>query len=231
MMLKDYFIEYKLNNENIEDFEKFRKFLLEYNKITNITRIVDEDEFNVKHYLDSLSIFKTGLIRDNMKILDLGTGGGFPGVPLKLYKKDLDISLVDSLNKRIVFLNKAIEELDLKNIKAIHARAEELAFDKDYREKFQLVTSRAVARLRTLLEYALPFVEVGGYFIAMKGPEYNEEIKEVSNTFNILGGKLIEVMEIDLPLDIKHYLLITKKIKPTPMKYPRQGGKPKSKPL
>ena len=152
-------------------------------------------------------------------------------MPLKLYKKDLDISLVDSLNKRIVFLNKAIEELNLKNIKAIHARAEELAFDKDYREKFQLVTSRAVARLRTLLEYALPFVEVGGYFIAMKGPEYNEEIKEVSNTFNILGGKLIEVMEIDLPLDIKHYLLITKKIKPTPMKYPRQGGKPKSKPL
>ena len=212
MTLKDYFIEYKLNNENIEDFEKFRKFLLEYNKITNITRIVDEDEFNVKHYLDSLSIFKTGLIRDNMKILDLGTGGGFPGVPLKLYKKDLDISLVDSLNKRIVFLNKAIEELNLKNIKAIHARAEELAFDKDYREKFQLVTSRAVARLRTLLEY-------------------NEEIKEVSNTFNILGGQLIEVMEIDLPLDIKHYLLITKKIKPTPMKYPRQGGKPKSKPL
>lgn len=134
MTLKDYFIEYKLNNENIEDFEKFRKFLLEYNKITNITRIVDEDEFNVKHYLDSLSIFKTGLIRDNMKILDLGTGGGFPGVPLKLYKKDLDISLVDSLNKRIVFLNKAIEELNLKNIKAIHARAEELAFDKDYRE-------------------------------------------------------------------------------------------------
>lgn len=231
MTLKDYFIEYKLNNENIEDFEKFRKFLLEYNKITNITRIVDEDEFNVKHYLDSLSIFKTGLIRDNMKILDLGTGGGFPGVPLKLYKKDLDISLVDSLNKRIVFLNKAIEELNLKNIKAIHARAEELSFDKDYREKFQLVTSRAVARLRTLLEYTLPFVEVGGYFIAMKGPEYNEEIKEVSNTFNILGGKLIEVMEIDLPLDIKHYLLITKKIKPTPMKYPRQGGKPKSKPL
>ena len=231
MTLKDYFIEYKLNNENIEDFEKFRKFLLEYNKITNITRIVDEDEFNVKHYLDSLSIFNTGLIRDNMKILDLGTGGGFPGVPLKLYKKDLDISLVDSLNKRIVFLNKAIEELNLKNIKAIHARAEELAFDKDYREKFQLVTSRAVARLRTLLECALPFVEVGGYFIAMKGPEYNEEIKEVSNTFNILGGKLIEVMEINLPLDIKHYLLITKKIKPTPMKYPRQGGKPKSKPL
>lgn len=231
MNLSDYFKAYNLSEEYISDFEKFRKYLLEYNKKTNITRIEDENEFNVKHFLDSLSLFKIGLIKNDSKILDLGTGGGFPGIPLKLYNRDLDITLVDSLNKRIKFLEIVIEEFALKNIRPIHGRAEEMARDENYRESFDIVTSRAVARLSTLSEYCLPFTKVGGYFIAMKGPEAAEELKEGKRAINILGGQVEDLVEIKLPLEITHYLLIIKKTNMTDKKYPRTSGKPKNKPL
>lgn len=231
MSLARYFDEYNLNKENLGKFEEFRKYLLEYNETTNITRIEDEDEFNVKHFLDSLSLFKTKKISKEKKILDLGTGGGFPGIPLKLYDNSLDITLMDSLNKRIVFLNSVIEKFDLKNIVAIHHRAEEMAREDIYREKFDIVTSRAVANLSTLCEYALAFVKINGYFISMKGPEYIEEINEAKNAIKTMGGNIEDIIKVQLPLNITHYLLVIKKIKETPQKYPRGGGKPRKNPL
>lgn len=231
MVLADYFKDYDLDLTYIEDFEAFRKYLLEYNKTTNITRIVDEDEFNVKHFLDSLSLFKTNIIKDGIKIIDVGTGGGFPGLPIKLYKRDLDVTLLDSLKKRVVFLDSAITKLHLEGIRAIHSRAEELAADEKHREQYDLVCSRAVANLSTLSEYCLPFAKIGGYFVAMKGPEYKEELSLATKALKTLGGAVEDVKGISLPLDINHYLIVIKKIKQCPKKYPRQGGKPKSKPL
>ncbi len=231
MKLADYFNQYNLSTENIEEFEEFKKFLLEYNEHTNLTRITDDDDFNVKHFLDSLSIFRTKLIDHEKKIIDIGTGAGFPGIPLKLYDKTLDITLLDSLKKRIDFLNLVIEKFNLKNIEAIHARAEEIARDPIYREQYDIAISRAVANLSTLSEYALGFVKVGGYFISQKGPEYKEELKEAENAIKTMGAVVEEVIEVPLPNDIEHYLVVLKKIKSTNKKYPRGGGKPRKKPL
>lgn len=231
MKLVDYFNEYNLKTENINEFEEFKKFLLDYNEHTNLTRITEEDEFNVKHFLDSLSIFRTNLIDDKKKIIDIGTGAGFPGIPLKLYDKTLDITLLDSLKKRIDFLNLVIEKFNLKQIEAIHARAEEIARNPIYREQYDIAISRAVANLRTLSEYSLGFVKVGGYFISQKGPEYIEEIKEAQNAIKIMGAEVQETIKVPLPNDIEHYLIVIKKVKNTNKKYPRGGGKPRKKPL
>ncbi|MET3617752.1 16S rRNA (guanine527-N7)-methyltransferase [Peptoniphilus olsenii] len=231
MKLVDYFNEYNLKTENIKEFEEFKKFLLDYNEHTNLTRITEEDEFNVKHFLDSLSIFRTNLIDENKKIIDIGAGAGFPGIPLKLYDKTLDITLLDSLKKRIDFLNQVIEKFNLKQIEAIHARAEEIARNPIYREQYDIAISRAVANLRTLSEYALGFVKVGGYFISQKGPEYIEEIKDAQNAIKIMGAEVQETIKVPLPNDIEHYLIVIKKVKNTNKKYPRGGGKPRKKPL
>lgn len=229
--MDNYLKDYDLSEKSLKNLKIFKDFLLEYNQKTNITRITEEEEFYVKHYLDSLSLLDTSLIQSGQKILDLGTGGGFPGMPLKIQDESLEITLLDSLNKRIVFLNEAIKKLGLEKISAIHGRAEELARDPKYRETYDIVTSRAVANLRTLVEYAMGFVKVGGYFISMKGPEYEEELKEAKNAIDTMGGQLEEVISVELPLDITHYLLIVKKVRPTPEKYPRGGGKPRKNPL
>lgn len=231
MKLADYFNQYNLSTDNIEEFEEFKKFLLEYNEHTNLTRITDDDDFNVKHFLDSLSIFRTKLIDHDKKIIDIGTGAGFPGIPLKLYDKSLDITLLDSLKKRIDFLNLVIDKFELKNIEAIHARAEEIARDVKYREQYDIAISRAVANLATLSEYALGFVKVGGYFISQKGPEYKDEIKDAENAIKTMGAEIEDVIKVPLPNDIEHYLVVIKKVKPTNKKYPRGGGKPRKNPL
>ncbi|MGI5949823.1 16S rRNA (guanine(527)-N(7))-methyltransferase RsmG [Peptoniphilus sp.] len=231
MKLADYFNQYNLSTDNIEEFEEFKKFLLEYNEHTNLTRITDDDDFNVKHFLDSLSIFRTKLIDHDKKIIDIGTGAGFPGIPLKLYDKSLDITLLDSLKKRIDFLNLVIDKFELKNIEAIHARAEEIARDVKYREQYDIAISRAVANLATLSEYALGFVKVGGYFISQKGPEYKDEIKDAENAIKIMGAEIEDVIKVPLPNDIEHYLVVIKKVKTTNKKYPRGGGKPRKNPL
>ena len=231
MNLADYFEEYKLNAENIYKFEKYKDLILVYNKHTNLTRITEDDDFNVKHFLDSLSLFKTGLFDEKKKVIDIGTGAGFPGVPLKLYNEDLDITLLDSLRKRIDFLEGVIEELGLKNIKAIHARAEEIARDEKCREKYDIAVSRAVANLSTLTEYSMGFVKVGGYFISQKGPEYKEELKKADRAIKLMGGEVEKVIHTPLPSDIDHYIIVIKKIKSTDKKYPRGGGKPRKPPL
>lgn len=230
-MLIDYMEDYGLDTKNIDKFEKYKGLILEYNKHTNLTRITEDEEFNVKHFLDSLSLFKTDLFVKDKKIIDIGTGAGFPGLPLKLYNEDLDITLLDSLRKRIDFLNGVIEELGLKKIRAIHARAEEIARDPKYREGYDIAVSRAVANLSTLTEYSMAFVKVGGYFISQKGPEYKEELKSAKRAIELMGGEVKDVIHTPLPNDIDHYIIVIKKVKATDKKYPRGGGKPRKSPL
>lgn len=229
-MLKQKMIDFGLNEESCDKLETYKEMLLEKNKVMNLTAITESDEVDVKHFLDSLSLAKTKYLKEGATLLDVGTGAGFPGLALKIYRPDLKITLLDSLKKRIVFLNEVIESLELKDIETVHARAEEAARG-DFREAFEIVTSRAVANLRTLLEYDLPFVKVGGYLICMKGPEYKSELDEATKAIKMLGGKLKEVIEIQLPMNITHYLIVIKKIETTNKKYPRAAGKPKSQPL
>lgn len=213
-------------------FNKFYKLLEEWNYKIDITKIINEEEVFIKHFLDSLLITKSGVIEKNQKIIDVGTGGGFPGIPLKIYSPSSEIVLLDSLKKRINFLEVVIDELELDKITAVHGRAEEVARKEEYREKFDIATSRAVANMSTLLEYNLPFIKVGGYFIAMKGPNYKDELKESMGAIKTLGGVLDKTIEYKLPYNYgDRSLIIVKKIKNTPHRYPRAGGKPKNKPL
>lgn len=222
----------ELTEDSIEKFEQFRHTLIETNKYLNLTSITEEKEVNYKHFLDSLLPMKKIEFKENAKVIDIGTGGGFPGLPMKFYRDDLDITLLDSLNKRIKFLKDTIYKMELSNIEAIHGRAEELGRQKQYREVYDYAISRAVSRLNTLVEYSLPFVKVGGYFISMKGPSGKEEAEEAKNAIKLLGGEISDIIEYQLDYeDSDRTLVVIKKISPTPKKYPRGGGKPKNKPL
>lgn len=221
-----------LNENEIGNFILYKELLKEWNQKINITAITDDVEVDIKHFIDSIVLFNTGLFNGNKKIIDIGTGGGFPGIPLKIINKDLEVVLLDSLKKRLKFLDIVIEDLKLQDIFTIHGRAEELSRNEGHREEYDIAVSRAVASLDTLVEYSLPFVKIGGHFIAMKGSEIAEELNGAANGIEVLGGKVIKKEKITLPLsDIEHSLIIIEKIKETPTKYPRGGGKPKSKPL
>ena len=221
-----------LTDKMCSDFEVYKEMLKEWNEKINITAITDDYEIDLKHFVDSLTPVLTGLIKDKISIIDIGTGGGFPGLPLKIYNRNLKVTLLDSLNKRIVFLDEIINLLDLKNVEAIHARAEELSRKEHYREKYDISISRAVASLDTLCEYCIPYVKIGGYFISMKGPTPDKEIHSSINAIKELGGALEKTIRLTLPnTDMKRTLILIKKIKPTPSKYPRGGGKPKKMPI
>lgn len=215
--------------KNKEKVDRYLKMIQEKNKVMNLTAVDDYDEMWDKHVIDSATVMPLIEKYNVKKIIDVGTGAGFPGVIIKLQDDSLDVVLMDSLKKRMNFLDEVIRELNLKNIKTIHARAEDLA-TKEHREIYDASISRAVARLDTLLEYTLPFVKVGGYFFAMKGPLIDEEIKEAENAIKILGGKIEEIVKYDFDFGERNILVI-KKIKPTPKKYPRGQNKPKLKPL
>lgn len=222
----------ELNVDQMNSFILYKELLKEWNEKINITSITDDIEIDIKHFLDSLTPAVTNMFDGNKKIIDVGTGGGFPGLPLKIYNKELDVTLLDSLNKRIIFLNEVIKSLELKRINAIHGRAEELGRKGEYREQYDICISRAVASLDTLSEYCMPFVKKGGYFISMKGPDVDEEIIQSEKGIKILGGKVVDKKIFTLPeSDINHSLIIIEKIKETPTKYPRAGGKPKKDPL
>lgn len=222
----------ELTEEQKSKFSLYKDLLSEWNQKINITAITEDDEVDIKHFLDSLTSMVTGLFDGKKSVIDIGTGRGFPGLPLKIMNEDLNITLLDSLNKRIIFLNEVISQLKLKDIIAIHGRAEELGIRPDYREQYDICISRAVASLSTLSEYCIPFVKVGGYFISMKGPEVDEEIKESKKAINLLGGRIVEKRIITIPQsDIVHSLIIIEKIKHTPTRYPRGGGKPRKNPL
>lgn len=218
----------EISQENAKQFYKYMKLLLEWNEKMNLTAITDPEEIILKHFVDSLTIMP--YLSNANTILDVGTGAGFPGLPLKILEANKEFTLLDSLNKRITFLQTVISELELKNVQAIHGRAEEYISQK--RESYDIVTSRAVAKLNVLIEYMLPFVKVGGRCICMKSFEIEGELKEAKKAIEILGGKIEKVDEITLPTtDIKRKIVIIKKIKNTPNKYPRKAGTPAKEPI
>lgn len=217
-----------ITSKQMEELNIYYNMLIEYNSHTNLTRIVDEEDVYLKHFYDSLTLVKA-IKLDNQTLLDIGTGAGFPGVVLKIVFPNLKVTLVDSLNKRVIFLNSVIEKLNLKNIKAIHIRAEE--YIKDNRETFDIVTSRAVANLNMLSELCIPYVKLDGYFIPMKS-EVEEEIKNCENAIKTLGGVIEDTIIFKLPFDSGIRSLIrVKKINKTSVKYPRKFNEIKKKPL
>lgn len=209
----------------MDKFSKYQEMLIETNKKFNLTSIDNPEEIKIKHFEDSLTI--KNYINKGMKVLDIGSGAGFPGIPLRI-EKDFDLTLIDSVNKKVNFMNEVIEELKLDNTRAIHVRAEDYA--KEHREEFDLVISRAVANLSTLSEYAIPFLKVGGIFIAMKGPKAEEEYEDAQNALKILGGELINIDTIDLHGNTRKNILI-KKVRSTKKKYPRGKNQAKKNPL
>ena len=222
----------ELTDEMLHDFTVYKEMLKEGNEKINITSITEDEEIDKKHFVDSLSPALTGIFDGDKEIIDIGTGGGFPGLPLKIRNRNLKVTLLDSLNKRIIFLDQVINKLGLENIVAVHGRAEELGLKPDYREKYDVCVSRAVASLDTLSEYCMPFVKVGGYFISMKGPEVDDEVKESTKAIETLGGQVEEIKHVQIPeSDIVHSLVVIRKIRNTPKKYPRAGGKPKKSPI
>lgn len=220
----------KLSKEQAEMFFYYMNLLLEWNEKINLTAITEEKEVIVKHFVDSLTIAK--YIPEGASLVDVGTGAGFPGIPLKIIRDDLKITLLDSLQKRINFLDVVIKELNLENIDTIHARVEEFGKNSKYRESFEVATSRAVANLSTLTEYLLPLVKLRGIAICMKGSSVEEELETSKKAINVLGGKVSNVFEFDLPkTDIKRNIVIVDKINKTPSKYPRKPGMPSKEPI
>lgn len=219
-----------LTEKQIEQFLKYYEILVEINKVMNLTAITEFDEVIEKHFLDSLSLVRVFDLNKNVKILDLGTGAGFPGIPLKITFPEIDIVLADSLNKRVKFLNEVVETLQLKQVETVHGRAEELAKNKKYREQFDLCTSRAVANLSSLSEYCIPFVKEGGRFISYKSGEIEEEVDQAKRAIHVLGGKLDQVYKFDLH-EQKRSFVIIEKVKKTPAVYPRKAGTPTKEPL
>lgn len=230
--IKEYMnkINIEISDKQIEKFFDYMNLLLEWNEKINLTAITEPEDIILKHFVDCATILK--YIKDEDKIIDIGTGAGFPGIPLKILNEKLDITLMDSLNKRINFLNEIINKLDLKNIVAIHARAEELARNKGYREKFDIATSRAVANLSTLSEYMLPFVKKDGMVISMKGSNIEEEVKNAKKAIKILGGEIEKIDNFNLANtnNIRNIITIKKVVK-TPKEFPRKAGKPSKEPI
>ena len=207
------------NSKKIENFNIFYNFLIEKNKLMNLTAITDKKEFAIKHYLDS--VFPEEFFKENSKVLDIGSGAGFPAIPLKILRDDLNFVLLDTLNKRVNFLNEAINLLDLKNIYALHGRAEDFAHKTEFRESFDVVTARAVASLKVLAEYCLPFVKIGGEFIVYKSGEVSAEILDAQNIIKTLGGEIKNVIKYDIYGNSRSVVII-KKVSKTPPKYPRK---------
>jgi 16S rRNA (guanine527-N7)-methyltransferase len=222
---------YQLSQTQIKQFLDFEALLIDWNKIMNLTGITESSEIYEKHFVDSLTCFKSNLIKPNMKVIDVGTGAGFPGVPIKIFMPSLNITLLDALNKRLDFLKVVSTDLDLDDIEFLHGRAEDYGKDEYYREKYDIVVSRAVADLPVLLEYCSPFLKVGGFFIAQKGKKVFDEIKEAESALKILNLKVEEIIPIKINEITSHHLLILKKIDLTPNQYPRRSGKPTKKPL
>lgn len=217
----------KLSEKQLKNLETFKETLINYNEKVNLTSITEDLDFEIKHIYDSLKGEK--YFKKNSKCIEIGSGGGFPSIPIMILREDLSFTLVESVNKKCIFLKEIIDKLNL-NAKVINIRCEELAKNSQFRESFDVVTARAVAKLNTLSEYCIPFLKKGGKFIAYKGEI--DELSESLNAINVLGGKLVDKEEYSLPLDKgNRKIYIIEKIKETPIKYPRGNGKERSKPL
>ena len=223
-------INVEITDEQISKYYEYMNLLLEWNEKINLTAITKEDEIILKHFIDSMTVIK--YIEKNSEIIDVGTGAGFPGIPIAIMRKDTNLTLLDSLNKRVNFLNEVSYNLNLKNIKNIHGRAEDFGQNKNERENYDIAISRAVANMTTLVEYLIPFVKIGGYCICMKGSEIESEIEQAKYAIKELGGKIEKIDNFYLPdSNIVRNVVIIKKIKETSSKYPRKAGMPSKMPM
>jgi 16S rRNA (guanine527-N7)-methyltransferase len=225
-------VDMELDDTKYEKFIKYKDLLKEWNQKVNLTAITEDEEIIKKHFIDCMKIFKFKPLKEAEKIIDIGTGGGFPGIPIKIMRPDIEIVLLDSLKKRINVLNDILKNIGIDDVSTVHGRAEDYAQTSEYREKFDAVVSRAVANLAALSEFCLPYVKVGGYFIAMKGPAVEDEVINAKRAIGILGGKLEDIIEVEIEdSDLNHNLVVIKKIKNTPKQYPRKAGTAAKKPL
>jgi 16S rRNA (guanine527-N7)-methyltransferase len=231
-LLKKGALQYEktLTEQHIEQFTKYMELLKDWNKKINLTAIEDDREIIIKHFIDSLSILP--YVQDKeQRLIDVGTGAGFPGIPLKIVNKNIEVTLLDSLDKRVKFLNEVINSINISQIKAVHGRAEDLGISTIHREKYDIAVARAVANLPVLLEYCLPFVKINGVFIAMKGSN-TEEFDNCGKALDILGGKIEKIEKMELPFtNIERNVVVVRKFRQTPTKYPRKAGKPVKEPL
>ena len=226
------YFEITLSDRQKEQFDRYYELMIEKNRVMNLTGITDYDEVCLKHFTDSLTIVRIKNMDQVKSLIDIGTGAGFPGIPIKIVFPHIEVVLLDSLNKRLKFLDEVIEQLSLEKIATLHGRAEDYAKKKEYREQFDLSVSRAVANLSTLSEYCLPFVKQGGSFISYKSADSDDEIQQAEKAVKILGGDICKVDKFRLPeSEIGRSLVEIKKIKSTPGKYPRKAGVPGKEPL
>jgi 16S rRNA (guanine527-N7)-methyltransferase len=222
----------EFNEDKYEKFMTYMSLLKEWNEKINLTAITEDDQIVKKHFVDSIKAFNSQLFKSASSVIDVGTGAGFPGIPIAIIRDELSVTLLDSLNKRVSFLNEVVQQLHLSNVKTIHSRAEDGARNKDLREKFDIATSRAVANMCVLSELCIPYVKVDGHFIALKGPSIEDELNESKNAVATLGGKLVEVIQVSIEdTDLKHNLVVVKKCKETPKTYPRKAGSISKKPI
>ena len=220
----------ELTDSQLNAFETYYDMLIDRNKVMNLTAITEFDEVMDKHFLDSVYLFRSIKLEADYKLIDIGTGAGFPGIPLKIVFPELKITLLDSLNKRVGFLNDLIEELNLNDIEAIHGRAEDIARDKAYRASYDIAVSRAVANLSTLSEYCLPFVKIGGKFVSYKSGDCADEVDNAKAAIHLLGGKINKIDEFSYSNNSRSFIVIDK-VMNTSSKYPRKAGLPSKKPL
>lgn len=220
----------ELTNSQLNAFETYYDMLIDRNKVMNLTAITEFDEVMDKHFLDSIYLFRSIKLEADYKLIDIGTGAGFPGIPLKIVFPELKITLLDSLNKRVGFLNDVIDELNLNDIEAIHGRAEDIARDKAYRASYDIAVSRAVANLSTLSEYCLPFVKIGGKFVSYKSGDCADEVDNAKSAIHLLGGKINKIDEFSYSNNSRSFIVIDK-VMNTSNKYPRKAGLPSKKPL
>ena len=233
-MLKAYLNELNINADEkmLKKFDDFAEILVSENEKMNLTAITEKSEIDIKHFIDSLTILKTGKITNNTKLIDIGCGAGFPSFPIKFALPECDITQLDSLNKRVTFQKYVIDKLELTKINSLHFRAEEGARKENLREKFNVACARAVAALPSLIELCVPYVKVGGYFISMKGSDISEELNASKNALGTLGCEIEDIIETKLPeIEHKRNIIVIKKLKPTDNKYPRNAPKPIKNPL
>ncbi|MCO6532191.1 MAG: 16S rRNA (guanine(527)-N(7))-methyltransferase RsmG [Lactobacillus panisapium] len=225
---------FKLNEKQINQFNQYFTSLIAANQKVNLTRITEEDDVYLKHFFDSLTPLFTfsEVFKPGDTVCDVGAGAGFPSIPLKILQPELKVTIVDSLGKRLTFLQDLIEKLQLQDVTLVHGRAEDVGQNKLYREQFDIVTARAVANMAVLSEYCLPLVKKSGYFVALKGPKAEKELQDGQKAISLLGGKVIQTEELQLPTSSEERtLILVQKVKATPKKYPRQAGTPHRKPI
>lgn len=211
-------------------FQKYAKLLVEWNEKINLTAITQDNEIAVKHFIDSISLLKYADIKKSASVIDIGTGAGFPGIPIKIIRSDINLTLLDSLNKRLIFLDEVCKQLDV-NANLIHSRAEEGSLKPELREKYDIAVSRAVANLPSLCEYCMPYVKVGGIFVSMKGSDGENELENAQNAIRLLGGRTEKIEHLTLPDDSSRTIITVRKITSTPSKYPRRSTKINKLPL